>query len=459
MLWAWQARGSARISVLIAALVGVALVALLDTISGPEVSFSLLYLVPVAAAAWVTGGALGLAVAFMAAVGWLVSDVYTRPEYFLFSGWNAITRFAIFATVAVLTAGFRREGERLRASLRGLDTERDRLSALVRSISDPILTVGEDGYVSDTNEPASQLFGRGLIGRTAEEVMPFLSEGRPAGGAGWSGRVTDPFGGQVEVEVSRTAIGDPTGTRAALYVVHDITRHAELNRLREQLLYSVAHELRGPLAILENALDLLVTESADISAEEHQRLSSSALRMAHRLRNLMEDLLSAGSIQSGRFHIRPEEVAVRQIVDEAADTVALQVSERGQQLVIDVPEATTVKADRRYTRQVLTNLLSNASKYGPHGTPISVRAERRDGEVRIAVEDRGQGIPAEQLNGLFERFYRIRHDADEPGIGLGLAIAKGIVEAHGGRIGIDSEIGKGTTVWFTLPAVRVAALT
>lgn len=459
MLWAWQARGSARVPVLAAAVVGAALIAYIDTLIGPEVGFSLLYLVPVAAAAWITGGALGIAVAFLAAAGWFVSDVYNQPQFFWYSGWNAFTRFVIFAVVALLVAGFRREGERLRASLRGLDSERDRLAALVRSISDPILTVGEDGRVSNANEPAIELFGRSLIGKTVEDAMPFTASERPVGKAGWAGRVTDPFGGQVEVEVSRTAIGDPTGTRAALYVVHDITRHAELGRLREQLLYSVAHELRGPLAILENALDLLVTESADISAEEHRKLSGSALRMAHRLRNLMEDLLSAGSIQSGRFHIRRESVSVRQLVDEAADTVELAISERQQQLVIDVPDVAMVEADRRYARQVLSNLISNASKYGPHGTPISVRAEQRDGEVRISVEDRGHGIAADQLAGLFERFYRIRHDADEPGIGLGLAIAKGIVEAHGGRIGIDSEIGRGTTVWFTLPAVREAVPT
>jgi len=166
----------------------------------------------------------------------------------------------------------------------------------------------------------------------------------------------------------------------------------------------------------------------------------------------MEDLLSAGTIQAGRFRIDPRPVELREIVDEAAESVELPVSERGQRLEVSVPDDCQVLADRQYMRQVLTNLLANASKYSPEKTAIRVSAERVGEEIRLAVEDNGPGIAREQLAGLFERFYRIRHNNDEPGVGLGLAIAKGIVEAHRGHIGVESEVGKGTKVWFTLPA-------
>ena len=111
-------------------------------------------------------------------------------------------------------------------------------------------------------------------------------------------------------------------------------------------------------------------------------------------------------------------------------------------------------ADQRYARQVLTNLLTNASKYSPEHSIIRVRAEPAGTMLRISVEDQGPGIPPEHRAGLFERFYRVRAASDAPGIGLGLAIAKGIVEAHGGSIGVDSEVGRGTQVWFTLPSAR-----
>jgi two-component system sensor histidine kinase VicK len=101
---------------------------------------------------------------------------------------------------------------------------------------------------------------------------------------------------------------------------------------------------------------------------------------------------------------------------------------------------------------VLTNLLANASKYSPERSIIRVVARPAANMVRISVEDQGSGIAQEQQSGLFERFYRVRADTEVPGVGLRLAIAKGIVEAHGGSIGIDSELGSGTRVWFTLPA-------
>jgi signal transduction histidine kinase len=111
-----------------------------------------------------------------------------------------------------------------------------------------------------------------------------------------------------------------------------------------------------------------------------------------------------------------------------------------------------VLGDQRYARQVLTNLLANASKYSPERSTIRVVAGPTANMIRISVEDQGSGISQEQQAGLFERFYRVRANSDAPGVGLGLAIAKGIVEAHGGRIGIDSELGSGTRVWFTLPS-------
>jgi len=225
--------------------------------------------------------------------------------------------------------------------------------------------------------------------------------------------------------------------------------HLEVNRMREQLLYSVAHELRGPLAVLENALDILSEGYADLPAEEFARLTGSAQRTAARLRTLMEDLLSAGSIQAGRFHVDLAPVRLRDIVDEALGSIEPVVAERHQTVDVDVPSTLLVHADRRYTRQVLSNLLTNASRYGPGGSAIGIRAAAADGQVRVAVDDHGPGIPKDVQRHVFERFYRTR--AEGSGIGLGLAIAKGIVEAHGGRIGLQSEPGQGTTVWFTLP--------
>jgi signal transduction histidine kinase len=292
-----------------------------------------------------------------------------------------------------------------------------------------------------------------LYGRGVREVLPFVPAPTDPSGAESQGRLADATGRTVDLEVSRTLLDEGTEHAYAVYVVHDVSRHAEVNRLREQLLYSVAHELRGPLTVLDNALEILDAEFEQLPADEFRAVIGAARRTSNRMRLLMEDLLSAGSIQSGHFVVAPRPTPLAAIVDEAVEAVAPTLESRGQELVRQLPGTrASVLADQRYARQVLTNLLTNASKYSPEHSIIRIRAEPAGTMLRISVEDQGPGIPPEHRAGLFERFYRVRADADAPGIGLGLAIAKGIVEAHGGSIGVDSEVGRGTRVWFTLPS-------
>jgi PAS domain S-box-containing protein len=327
--------------------------------------------------------------------------------------------------------------------------------ALLAAIRTPIITTYLDGRIASFNAAAVALFGSParLYGRPIREVLPFVQDPREPGGEA-QGRLADATGRTVDLEVSRTVLNDGTESTYAVYVVHDISRHAEVNRLREQLLYSVAHELRGPLMVLDNALEILDSEYDTLTPEEFATVLGSARRTARRMRTLMEDLLSAGSIQSGHFVVAPRKTALRAIINDAIEIVMPAVEGRAQRVEVEVPEETAwVLADQRYARQVVSNLLANASKYSPEHSLIRVTAVLQGPNmVRICVEDQGPGIPTEHQPGLFERFYRVRADSDAPGVGLGLAIAKGIVEAHAGRIGIDSELGTGTRVWFTLPA-------
>jgi PAS domain S-box-containing protein len=329
---------------------------------------------------------------------------------------------------------------------------------LLEAIRTPIVTTSLSGRITGFNAAAVALFGSParLYGRTIQQVLPFVAEPREIATADAQGRLADATGRTVDLEVSRTVLyaNDETGEQGyAVYVVHDISRHAEVNRLREQLLYSVAHELRGPLMVLDNAVEILETEYPRLTTEEFAHVLGTARRTARRMRTLMEDMLSAGSIQSGHFVVAPRKSDLRRIIDDALEIVAPAIDGRGQQVQVEIaPETPPVMADQRYARQVLTNLLANAAKYSPEQSVIRVLAGPLATMIRISVEDQGAGIPPEQQAGLFERFYRVRTDNDAPGVGLGLAIAKGIVEAHGGSIGIDSELGNGTRVWFTLPA-------
>jgi signal transduction histidine kinase/HAMP domain-containing protein len=344
----------------------------------------------------------------------------------------------------------------LQASVQAMANEETRQRALLGALSEPIITTTLDGRITGFNPAARLLFGMPtrMAGRSIRDVLLFL--GRP-GAQGydeqsWQWRFTDPGGRALDLEISRTRLQGSNLPVTDVYVVHDVSHHVELNRLREQLLYNVAHELRAPMAVLENAVDIIATDYGELSSAEFDQLTGSMGRTVRRLRLLMEDLLSAGSIQSGKFQINPGDVELEPILEEAVSAMSLQLELRRQRVNTQVPDdCAQVFADRRYVRQVLTNLLSNAGKYSADDETIEVRAERVNGHVKLAVEDHGPGIPPEQQAGLFERFYRVRPGNREPGIGLGLAIAKGIVDAHGGTMGVESAVGRGTTVWFTLP--------
>ena len=326
---------------------------------------------------------------------------------------------------------------------------------LIEAMRMPIMTTSMSGRVTGFNAAAVALFGSParLYGRDIRDLLPFVAEPRDVSAAAdTQGRLADATGRTVDLEVSRTVLQDGNEQGYAVYVVHDISRHAEINRMREQLLYSVAHELRGPIMVLDNALEIIVTEDSGLSTEEYDHILGTARRTVRRMRTLMEDLLSAGSIQSGHFVVAPRRTDVQSILDDALEIVEPAINTRGQRVEVEMPSPSTpVLADRRYARQVLTNLLANASKYSPEQSAIRVVVNSNGNMVRISVIDQGPGIPLENQAGLFERFYRVRADTDAPGVGLGLAIAKGIVDAHGGSIGIDSELGMGTSVWFTLP--------
>jgi signal transduction histidine kinase len=335
-----------------------------------------------------------------------------------------------------------------------LAAEEARHRALFGAIRIPIVTASIEGRVTGFNAAAIALFGSParLYGRQIVDVLPFVASPADPNMSDVQGQVADATGRTVDLEVSRTLMYAGTEEGYAVYVVHDISRHAEVNRLREQLLYSVAHELRGPLMVLDNALEIIDDEYATMTADDFATLVATARRTSRRMRTLMEDLLSAGSIQSGHFVVAPRPTELDTILQGALDIVRPLVEGREQRIRLHVPRSNVqVLADRRYARQVLSNLLANASKYGPERSTIRVNTRRTNGMLRISVSDEGPGIPPEQRVGLFERFYRVRTGNDVPGVGLGLAIAKGIVDAHGGSIGIDSEVGAGTSVWFTLP--------
>jgi PAS domain S-box-containing protein len=222
--------------------------------------------------------------------------------------------------------------------------------------------------------------------------------------------------------------------------------------VREQVLAVVSHDLRTPLAtILMSTRRIEAAAPAGSDGDALRRTAETVRRAAGRMERLIGDLLDVAAIQGGSLSVAPEPRPPGDLLHEAADAMSSIARERGISFEIDVsPGMPRVLADRDRILQVLANLVSNALKVTPPGGKIGVRAEIHEGAVRFAVSDTGPGIPPEERPQLFEPYQR-GVAAEYQGAGLGLAIARGIVAAHGGSIDVESEPGAGATFWFTLP--------
>jgi signal transduction histidine kinase len=239
--------------------------------------------------------------------------------------------------------------------------------------------------------------------------------------------------------------------RRSLYQTYSQLR--QLNQLKDEYLFSVAHEVRTPLASLVASVEILAGDYEHMAPAEREATIRRIERGAVRLQTLVENVLDAGSIRAGRFTIHPSPADLGMVLEGAVATLQPLLEEKHQQLTTDLPEALpAVLADERRIAQVFANLISNASKYGPDGDRITVEARAQEGDVLVKVSDHGPGIPLPEQGELFERYFRSSSSArSSPGTGLGLAISKAIVEAHGGAVGLESDPEHGTTVWFTLP--------
>jgi len=228
-----------------------------------------------------------------------------------------------------------------------------------------------------------------------------------------------------------------------------------LERLRRELVANVSHELKTPISALRAHLENLLDGVEEPDRETLQVM----LSQSERLSRLVDQLLDLSRLESGELPLRREGVPLRGLVAEVLSEVEVVRSGREVRVEDRVPDdIPPVFADRERLHQVLFNLLDNAVRLTPPGGEVVVSAHRVDGRCEVSVADTGPGIPAEHLPRLFERFYRVdtARSREDGGTGIGLAIARSVVEAHGGRIRAESEVGKGSVFTFDLPVAPAA---
>jgi len=331
--------------------------------------------------------------------------------------------------------------------------EQAETAAMVESMVEGVIASNERGRTVTANAAARLLLGYGPAEelpdlpelfrlKAAREVVDTVLEGEPV-----QDRELDMDGRAILVNAR------PLPAGGAVLVLHDLSEIRRLETVRRDFVANVSHELKTPLTSIFGYAETLLADSPD--AETTRRFLVTILNNARRMQRLVDDLLDLARIESGGWQPEVEPVDVAGTARQVWNELAQGATERGVEFSIEIgPDAETVDADDGALRQVLTNLLDNALRYTGPGGRITCRSRAQGRGVAVSVSDDGSGMGREHLPRIFERFYRAdpSRSRGEGGTGLGLAIVKHLVEAQGGRVSADSELGAGTTItcWFPL---------
>jgi two-component system sensor histidine kinase EvgS len=230
----------------------------------------------------------------------------------------------------------------------------------------------------------------------------------------------------------------------------------KIDQLKDEFIGLVSHELRTPLTVILGALNTVMTEEDRLSRKDIKQLIGDAYYEAETLSDILANLLELARAQANRLQINEEPVNIRETIDTVVKKMSQQILPRQVNIVCE--KSITVNADRVRLQRILHNLLDNAVKYSSSGNKIEVLVKKLNNEVVIGVKDKGIGIPSELQGKLFEPFQRLeQHNNKATGTGLGLVVCRRLVEAHGGRMWVESQPGQGSTFQFTLPMQEVGS--
>jgi len=349
------------------------------------------------------------------------------------------------------------------ATLRRREAE---AQALLQGVVEGVFAVDGQRNVRYVNPQAARMLGvesDAVIGRFCGDVLrPCGADGQrpcetacPILAARQAGKAQATEVLETSSGTRRTVVITSAGLVDGLQVqiMRDETELEAVRRARDSILANISHEFRTPLAAQQASIELLRDGLADMPREKLEELVDSLQRGTLRLTRLIDNLLESVRIESGQLAIRSQPVELAQVVEDAQELIAGLLAQRHQALKVDIPgDLPLVQGDAQRLAQVVTNLLANANKFGPEGSEIVVGAARSADGVSLWVEDAGPGVPDMDEGSIFERFYRSADQEPEPrGLGLGLWIAKSIVDRHGGHIGVERTSAGRTRFTVTLP--------
>jgi two-component system phosphate regulon sensor histidine kinase PhoR len=356
-----------------------------------------------------------------------------------------------------------REINRLR-DYEELTTERAHAErqALFNSMAEGFLLLDRHGRIQTINQSLADFFGLAgdVRGKTLVDTFrsnELLELWEQVQREGQFRRVELEFPGNNgrSFEVSAAVLpGRSGGIDGGVFIFHDMTRIKQLENTRREFVANVSHELRTPLTLIKGFVETLL-DGAKNDPQVAERFLQTIDKHTDRLTFLIEDLLTISRLESGQIVLNQQPIEFREMVERVLDDLQSRATDRKVTLHNEVPANLQVLADADRLQQVLFNLVDNAIKYGRSEGEVWINARPRDNEmIEACVRDNGPGIPAESVERVFERFYRVdkARSREQGGTGLGLAIVKHIVQSHRGEVWLKSELGQGSAFYFTLPA-------
>ena len=371
--------------------------------------------------------------------------------------------------LGVLGRTINRMGQTLKEKVQQISQEKSKLESVMSSMTSGVILCDSGGRINYINEAAIETFGVegkkvvGLPLQSAirnfllyEKLQEVLKTGEMKS---FELNLFFPETRVVQVHMVPITggIAGDTGEEiiSVLAVLHDITGIRSLERMRSEFVANVSHELRTPLTTIKGYAETLLEESNRTDPETVERILTIIDKEAGRLARLLKDLLNLSQIESSKAVMKKQKVDLYPVLEDAVSLLREQATEKTLHLEVEAPsrDLPTVTGDPDWLLQLFIDLLDNAIKYTPAGGRITLQITHQPGEVVVSITDTGIGIPAANLPYIFERFYRVdkARSRSVGGTGLGLAIVKHIVEAHNGRVEVQSTVGEGTTFHIHLP--------
>jgi two-component system phosphate regulon sensor histidine kinase PhoR len=359
--------------------------------------------------------------------------------------------------IGTLSRSFQKMSDDLRLQFLELETEQAKLFAVLNAMTDGVVIADREGIVQLLNPAASLLFNiqePQALGHTLTETLrhhQIVDLWKASRTSGEQQSLTlDLSVERLYMQVIVTPLRDAM-QGASLLLFQDLTRIRRLETVRQDFISNVSHELRTPLAAVKSLAETL-QDGALEDPSAGKRFLSLMEKEIDTMTQLVQELLELSRIESGKAPFQKKPARVDAMLTQAVDRMRHQVERAGLTISMQIPEGIPdVNMDVDRVTQVLLNLLHNAIKFTPPNGHIMVSVSLVDKAVQISIQDTGVGIAKEDLPRVFERFYKADRARSGGGTGLGLSIARHIIEAHGGRISVDSHQGEGSTFFITLP--------